>query len=63
MYFILPQSKSVSLERMGKIIGRVDAVEAGEERRNGEKVEVMRMFVLEQSRSLPSRVNRMATDL
>lgn len=39
--FILPETKSISLERMDKIFGEVDAVEAGEDAGDGEKVEAM----------------------
>lgn len=31
VYFILPETKGVSLERMDKIFGEIDAVVAGEE--------------------------------
>lgn len=31
MYFILPETKGISLERMDAIFGEVDAVEAGEQ--------------------------------
>lgn len=39
--FILPETKGVSLERMDKIFGGVDAVAAGEEEGNTDKIEVM----------------------
>ncbi|KAJ4152895.1 hypothetical protein LMH87_009415 [Akanthomyces muscarius] len=39
--FILPETKGVSLERMDKIFGEVDAVDAGEDAGEGEKTEVL----------------------
>ncbi len=39
MIFILPETKGISLERMDKIFGEVDAVEAGEEA-DGDKLEM-----------------------
>ncbi|KAJ4993601.1 Sugar transporter STL1-like protein 8 [Stagonosporopsis vannaccii] len=47
VYFILPETKGVSLERMDKIFGEVDAVEAGEERRDREKAEVLELSTVE----------------
>jgi len=47
VYFILPETKGVSLERMDKIFGEADAVEAGEERRNWEKAEVLELSTVE----------------
>jgi len=38
---ILPETKGISLERMDKIFGEVDAVAAGEEEASAEKVEAM----------------------
>jgi hypothetical protein len=37
--FILPETKGISLERMDKIFGEVDYVEAGEQQTNVEKIE------------------------
>ncbi|KAI9148297.1 putative quinate permease [Paramyrothecium foliicola] len=39
--FILPETKGVSLERMDKIFGEVDAVEAGEQEEDVDKVEAI----------------------
>ncbi|KAF7527515.1 hypothetical protein G7054_g10428 [Neopestalotiopsis clavispora] len=38
--FILPETKGISLERMDKIFGEVDAVEVGEHNADAEKIEV-----------------------
>lgn len=46
VYFILPETKGVSLERMDKLFGEVDAVEAGEQAEGVEKAEALaRSFV------------------
>lgn len=41
MVLILPETKGISLERMDKIFGQVDYVEAGEEQAAVGKVEAM----------------------
>lgn len=38
---ILPETKGISLERMDKLFGEVDAVAAGEEQTSAEKVEAI----------------------
>ncbi|KNG46640.1 MFS sugar transporter-like protein [Stemphylium lycopersici] len=46
VYFILPETKGISLERMDRLFGEVDAVEAGEQGRGLEKAEALaRSFV------------------
>ncbi|KAF7563941.1 hypothetical protein G7046_g196 [Stylonectria norvegica] len=49
--FILPETKGISLERMDKIFGEVDAVEAGEDEGNDEKLGVMTTSHEEQRRA------------
>lgn len=39
--FILPETKGISLERMDKLFGEVDAVSAGEEQTSAEKIEAI----------------------
>lgn len=39
--FILPETKGMSLERMDKVFGEVDAVAAGEESTSAEKIEAI----------------------
>ncbi|KAH6719890.1 MFS sugar transporter-like protein [Leptodontidium sp. MPI-SDFR-AT-0119] len=39
--FILPETKGISLERMDKLFGEVDAVSAGEEQTSAEKIEAL----------------------
>lgn len=39
--FILPETKGISLERMDKLFGEVDAVAAGEESTSAEKIEAI----------------------
>lgn len=39
--FILPETKGISLERMDRIFGEVDAVSAGEEVGNADKIEAI----------------------
>jgi len=39
--FVLPETKGISLERMDKLFGEVDAVAAGEEETAAEKIEAM----------------------
>lgn len=41
MIFILPETKGISLERMDKLFGEVDAVAAGEESTSAEKMEAI----------------------
>lgn len=41
MIFILPETKGISLERMDKLFGEVDAVAAGEEETSADKIEAM----------------------
>lgn len=42
VYFILPETKGVSLERMDKIFGEVDAVAAGEQEASDAKIGTVR---------------------
>lgn len=39
MIVILPETKGISLERMDKLFGEVDAVAAGEEQSSAKKLE------------------------
>jgi hypothetical protein len=39
--FILPETKGISLERMDKLFGELDYVEAGEQETNAEKIEIL----------------------
>lgn len=52
MIFILPETKGVSLERMEKIFGEVDAVEVGETE-GAEKVEAVAYSHAEHKTNLP----------
>jgi len=41
VYFILPETKGITLERMEKIFGQIDYVEAGERETQAEKIEAI----------------------
>ena len=47
VYSTLPETKSVSLERMYKVFSEVDAVEAGEQERGLHKAEAMELSTAE----------------
>ncbi|KAH9871556.1 hypothetical protein J1614_005811 [Plenodomus biglobosus] len=55
VYFILPETKGISLERMGTIFGEVDAVEAGEMQSDLKKTELMSRASIEQREDLGSK--------
>ncbi|KAJ4335810.1 hypothetical protein N0V95_008804, partial [Ascochyta clinopodiicola] len=57
VYFVLPETKGVSLERMDTIFGEVDAVEAGEQERDRVKAEAMGFSSVEHHEATAERVN------
>ncbi|KAL1956772.1 hypothetical protein VTO42DRAFT_6826 [Malbranchea cinnamomea] len=54
--FILPETKGISLERMEKIFGKVDFVEAGEQEMNEKKVEYLEETEKHQGSTKPDDV-------
>lgn len=47
VYFILPETKGISLERMDTIFGEVDAVEAGKQKSDTGKAGAMELSIVE----------------
>lgn len=62
VYFILPETKGVSLERMEKIFGGVDYVEAGEREGDSEKRETLAIVKEEEEKAPTAHVEDASRD-
>ncbi|KAJ5808910.1 hypothetical protein N7474_010179 [Penicillium riverlandense] len=62
VYFILPETKGISLERMEKIFGELDFVEAGEHESDTEKREALAL-VTEGEKAPAAHVENIARDI